>query len=286
MSENTKDKTIEIKIGSRMLVDNPIFEGNMVISDDLKSISFELINRDRFSPEYLGAAFSFLCENMDALQTILPGGGGTSIDIAGWDIDGLKISNLSFIDGSFELNEDYGTAVLSFNRFSEADDELQLSIGDEGELVISQKYYDILIDSDRMNEHISDKGEFFFDDFIGENLPETNNKEEIFNKLSALIKENVVSNEFKSNQLHVNMDLSLFDVARWGKDELYFMVERKFQEQGIEIDIQEMEAIPLSIDGEDVVYKFVPTDYKLAQNNDLFAEPDEEDETESLSPSR
>ncbi len=57
------------------------------------------------------------------------------------------------------------------------------------------------------------------------------------------------------------LELTAFDIARYGKDELYQMAEAKFVEVGLELEIFEMEMIPKKIEEHFVSYKCIPTDF-------------------------
>ena len=58
------------------------------------------------------------------------------------------------------------------------------------------------------------------------------------------------------------LSLTAFDIARYGKDELYNMVEAEFLEVGLVLEIFEMKMIPNSIEEHFVKYDCVPTEYK------------------------
>lgn len=61
------------------------------------------------------------------------------------------------------------------------------------------------------------------------------------------------------------LSLTAFDIARYGKDELYRMAEEKFAKVGLYLDIQEMDLIPIKIEEHFVTYDAVPTDYKIEE---------------------
>lgn len=62
-------------------------------------------------------------------------------------------------------------------------------------------------------------------------------------------------------QLSCKINLAAFDIARWGKDELYNIAKAKFNEVGLDLDILEMKLTPIEIEGDNVVYNCIPTHY-------------------------
>lgn len=62
-------------------------------------------------------------------------------------------------------------------------------------------------------------------------------------------------------RVYCTLELTAFDIARYGKDELYRMVEANFVEVGLELEIFEMEMIPTKIEEHFVSYKCIPTDF-------------------------
>lgn len=54
------------------------------------------------------------------------------------------------------------------------------------------------------------------------------------------------------------LSLTAFDIARLGKDELYNMAEEKFSQIGLELEIGEMEMIPIKIEEQYVTYDCIP----------------------------
>lgn len=62
----------------------------------------------------------------------------------------------------------------------------------------------------------------------------------------------------------VVLTLSAFGIARFGRDELYNMVNRLYSEQGVSVEVLEMEMRPFKIiDKEEIAYKCYPLDYKI-----------------------
>jgi hypothetical protein len=61
-------------------------------------------------------------------------------------------------------------------------------------------------------------------------------------------------------QIACELSLSAFDIARLGKDELYRMAEEKFSQIGLELEIEEMEMIPIKIEENYVTYNCIPVD--------------------------
>jgi len=63
------------------------------------------------------------------------------------------------------------------------------------------------------------------------------------------------------------LQLTAFDIARYGKDELYRMAEEKFAIVGLTLDIQDMDLIPIAIEEHFVTYNVIPTDFKRIWSN-------------------
>ena len=64
----------------------------------------------------------------------------------------------------------------------------------------------------------------------------------------------------------VVLTLSAFDIARYGRDELYNMVDEQYAIQDIYVEVSEMEMKPFKIiNKEEVSYKCYPTDYKFEE---------------------
>lgn len=61
----------------------------------------------------------------------------------------------------------------------------------------------------------------------------------------------------------INLELTAFQIARYGTDELYRMAEEKFAQVGLDLDISEMELVPIGFKEDSVTYDAVPTDYKI-----------------------
>ena len=68
--------------------------------------------------------------------------------------------------------------------------------------------------------------------------------------------------EILDERVSCQLQLSAFEIARYGKDELYNMAEAKFLEVGLTLEILDMEMIPSSIEEHFVKYDCVPTEYK------------------------
>jgi hypothetical protein len=64
-------------------------------------------------------------------------------------------------------------------------------------------------------------------------------------------------------RVYCELELTAFDISRYGKDELYAMAEEKFVKATSYIEILEMEMIPFKIEEYFVKYKCIPTEYKL-----------------------
>lgn len=69
-------------------------------------------------------------------------------------------------------------------------------------------------------------------------------------------------------RLKCELELSAFDIARYGKYELYNMAEEKFAQAGISLFIKEMKLIPIGFKEHYVTYDAIPTDYKRTWGND------------------
>lgn len=67
------------------------------------------------------------------------------------------------------------------------------------------------------------------------------------------------------DRIKCELELTAFDIARLGKDELYRMAEEKFAKVGLYLDIQEMDLIPIRFEEHFVTYDAVPTDYKIEE---------------------
>ncbi|MBW6487488.1 hypothetical protein [Sulfurimonas sp.] len=63
------------------------------------------------------------------------------------------------------------------------------------------------------------------------------------------------------DRIACELSLSAFDIARYGKDELYRMAEEKFMRVGLDLDIQDMDLIPIKIEEHYVAYNAIPTEY-------------------------
>lgn len=71
----------------------------------------------------------------------------------------------------------------------------------------------------------------------------------------------------EDNRIKCELELSAFDIARYGKDELYRMAEEKFAQVGLILDIKEMELVPIKIEEHFVTYDAIPTDYQQTWSN-------------------
>ena len=60
----------------------------------------------------------------------------------------------------------------------------------------------------------------------------------------------------------IHITFSAFELARIGKDNMYEVAQDQYAEQGIEIEIEDMNLIPVSFHGEDVAYRVVPLEVK------------------------
>jgi hypothetical protein len=63
------------------------------------------------------------------------------------------------------------------------------------------------------------------------------------------------------------LSLTAFDIARLGKDELYRMAEEEFSKIGLELEIEEMEMIPIKIEEHYVTYNCIPVDATRTWSN-------------------
>lgn len=63
-------------------------------------------------------------------------------------------------------------------------------------------------------------------------------------------------------RISASLDLTAFNIARFGKDELYAMAEQAFVGVGLTLEILEMEMIPTEIEEHSVKYDCIPTDYR------------------------
>lgn len=66
------------------------------------------------------------------------------------------------------------------------------------------------------------------------------------------------------------LELTAFDIARYGKDELYNMAEAMFLKVGLDYTILEMEMIPIKIVEHFVTYDCIPTEYKLFFSDETY----------------
>lgn len=57
------------------------------------------------------------------------------------------------------------------------------------------------------------------------------------------------------------LELTAFDIARYGQDELYKMVEEKFRQVGLNYEILEMDMIPTKIEEHFVTYDCIPINF-------------------------
>lgn len=57
-------------------------------------------------------------------------------------------------------------------------------------------------------------------------------------------------------------DFTAFDIARYGQDELYRMVEESFRQVGLTLEILEMDMVPTRIEEHFVSYDCIPTEYR------------------------
>ncbi|PCI30147.1 MAG: hypothetical protein COB67_02355 [SAR324 cluster bacterium] len=70
-------------------------------------------------------------------------------------------------------------------------------------------------------------------------------------------------NKLDHNPLQVTVDLTVFDIARLGKDPLYDLIEEKIcTTHNVDIDLLILELLPISNIGEMVTYQCIPTKYK------------------------
>ena len=69
------------------------------------------------------------------------------------------------------------------------------------------------------------------------------------------------------NRVYCTLEFTAFDIARFGKDELYKKAENIFAEVGLVLEISKMEMIPLKIEEHFVIYKCIPTDYTRTWSN-------------------
>lgn len=58
------------------------------------------------------------------------------------------------------------------------------------------------------------------------------------------------------------LELTAFDIARLGKDELYRTVEESFRKIGLTLEILEMDMVPTKIEEHFVSYDCIPTEYR------------------------
>lgn len=97
--------------------------------------------------------------------------------------------------------------------------------------------YDIEAIKTDIIDHIFSDGQYDIDDY------NVNDVEEVDDRPYCILK------------------LTAFDVARYGTDELYLMVEEKFMSVGLNLKISEMDMIPKGVKEHFVEYKCIPTDY-------------------------
>jgi hypothetical protein len=64
------------------------------------------------------------------------------------------------------------------------------------------------------------------------------------------------------------LDLTAFEIARYGNEELYNMAVAKFNKVGLSLEILEMEMIPAKIEEHFVSYDCIPTEYKHTFTDD------------------
>lgn len=63
-------------------------------------------------------------------------------------------------------------------------------------------------------------------------------------------------------RISANLDFTAFDIARYGQDELYRMVEESFRQVGLTLEILEMDMVPTRIEEHFVSYDCIPTEYR------------------------
>ena len=68
-------------------------------------------------------------------------------------------------------------------------------------------------------------------------------------------------------RVYCTLDLTAFDIARHGKDELCNQARNIFLEVGLDLEIFDMEMIPIKIEEHFVTYKCIPTDFKRTWSN-------------------
>jgi len=87
-------------------------------------------------------------------------------------------------------------------------------------------------------EHIESEEDFFTEDYTSNDVEEVDEK------------------------VYCTLELTAFDIARYGNEELYNMAENSFSKVGLDLEILEMQMIPIQIEEHFVTYKCIPTDFK------------------------
>jgi len=69
------------------------------------------------------------------------------------------------------------------------------------------------------------------------------------------------------NKIYAELQLEAFDMLRLDKDEIYRMVEEKFRQVGLILDITSINIIPKKIEEETITYYCYPVDYRRTWSN-------------------
>ena len=67
--------------------------------------------------------------------------------------------------------------------------------------------------------------------------------------------------EIVDDRISCELSLTAFDIAKYGNTELYSMAEEVFSKVGLNIDIHDMDMIPIKIEAHFVTYDCIPKDY-------------------------
>jgi len=72
------------------------------------------------------------------------------------------------------------------------------------------------------------------------------------------------------DRIRCELSHTAFDIARYGKDDLYKQAENIFLEVGLTLDILEMDMVPTAIEEHFVTYECIPTEYKRIFRDESF----------------
>jgi hypothetical protein len=269
----------------REFFEQPVFGGNAIVSDDMKSIEIANVTVGDFTMRYIGDVAMAIIGGKELLERILPERSGTALSISGWSIDGLDESNLGLLQINSHIEDNSGAMVILDGITNSSKIGAAYIFSDDNSLIIGQDGYKVCFSEHLWRDSFVENGAFDWDSFIKDPLVNDLNTplvfdieraDRILSSFKSVLPCRIWSNDSSVRTLVAEISLDAFQIARYGKDELYRIVEQKFSEEGIEIEIDEMEMRPTSIDGDAVVYECFPTDFVIKEEENIF--PDDEDE--------